>query len=157
MAIFTQLAVRHIDCNRELIRGPNKMLARNSRVFRILLVALLCLGLFTTGVARACLGEEHCMCCKSRHLQYTKEVSERHMCHTGGATACNFRKICDLLSFLGCDDSEDSSDPAVTTGILSNHLLILNNHRFINSAPAPCDRATSKASAIHQKNLPLLC
>ena len=131
------------------------MFAVSSRIFRIVLVVLLCLGLFTTGVARACLCDEHCICCESRGLQYAKEVGERCSCHTGRTTTCNFRKCFDIFSYLGCDDREDSSDIADTIEILTD--ILFDKHPVAYSAGTPCDRVTSKASAIHLISQPLLC
>lgn len=130
----------------------------NYKISRMVLVLVLCLGAFTTGVRRTCLCEETCLCCKSQGLQYETEVTARPLCgccSEGGGIPCGLKKMPDMSGSCTGYHREKGSDPtADTTIILAGHLF--DNHPLSHFARTPCVGATSKASPIYLQNQSLL-
>ena len=135
------------------------MLSLNYRIFSIWLILLLCLGVFTTGVSRACLCEETCLNCKSKGLHYETEAAQRPLCgiccSEAGGIPSSHNKMPDMAGSSTGDHREKGSDPtADTTIILAHHLF--DNHPLPYFARTPCVGATIKASPIHLQNHCLL-
>ena len=134
------------------------MLAMNYRIFCIWLILLLCVGVFTTGVSRACLCELTCLCCKSQGLQYETGVTARPLCgccsQAEGIPCCD-KKIPDVAGSSAGDHSEKGCEPiADITVILADHLF--DNHSLSHFAQTTSIGSTTKASSIHLQNQSLL-
>ena len=136
-----------------------KGLAVNYRTFHISLILILCLGVFTTGVAQACWCEENCLCCKSRGLQYETTASEGSTCNSccwaAGRIPCDLKKVPDMADSSTGDSWENGLDRAADfTVILADY--VFDNHPFAYFARTPCAKATTKPSAIYLQNQSLL-
>ena len=156
-SMISKLAVLYIGLG--FIGGLAKSLTVNYRTFHISIILFLCLGVFTTGIAQACLCEEDCITCKSRGLQYETEVSERYKCNrcclAAGRIPCDFGKLSDMAGSSTGNHREKGSDPTANpTVIVADHLF--DNHPFPYFTRVPCDRATSRASVIYLQNQSLL-
>lgn len=131
----------------------------NYRIFCICLILLLCLGVFTTGVSRACLCEETCLGYKSKGLQYKTDATARPLCgmcsSEAGGIPCSHKKMPDMADSSTGDQREKGSDQtAHATMILTHHLF--DNHPLPHFTRTPCVGATSKALPIHLQNQSLL-
>ena len=129
------------------------------KLFRISLILVLCLGVFTTGVAQVCWCQESCMCCRIQGLQYETTTSEGSTCYrccwAAGRIPCDLKKIADMAGSSGEDHREKGSYPSVDTlVILADHLF--DNHPFAHFAQTPHGKTKTKSSAIYLQNRSLL-
>ena len=137
------------------IEGLAMGLAVNYKTFHISLILILCLEVFTTGVAQACWCQENCPCCKSQGLQYETEESEGHTCNSccwaAGKIPCDLKKAPDMADSSTGDSRENGPDRAADfTVILADY--IFDNHPFAYFAQTPCAKATTRPSVIYLQN-----
>ena len=141
------------------IEGLTKVAKLNSRIFCISLILLICLGVFTTGVAQVCWCQENCMCCRLHGLQYETTSYEESTCHrccwAAGRIPCNLNKINDMAGSSDNDHREKGSNTSVDNLVfLSDHHF--DNHPFAYFARTPYSTSTTKPLAIHLQNQSLL-
>lgn len=127
----------------------------NYRTFHIALILILCLGVYTTGVAQSCLCEENRKSCKSRGLQYKTTAPEGSICNrccrAAGRVPCDLEKIADMAGSSTGNHRDRGSDPTTDPIVIVAYHLF-DSRTLACYARVLCESAMSRSSVIYLHN-----